>query len=598
MSIEGFDNFEHIGEGGMAVVWKAHQMSLDRTVAIKVLKAELATDPEEVADFIQEAKAAAGLKHPNIIQVYDASEQEGIYFFVMEYIAGQTVDQVLEAGPIHWKKATLIASSIAEALEYAWDKFHLIHRDIKPGNIMFDDDGTVKLADMGLAKRMDTASLAEQIQVRKLEGTPNYMSPEQAKCKDKLDFRTDMYSLGATIYNMITGKVPFGEYEQMQALEMHINGYLINPRDLVPSIPLGVVQLMTKLMMKDPSDRFANWTEAVREIKKVAAGRILITKQGKMSDSTISQPEKKASDEMVGKRTPKNTDVPTPVAVWAPVWSILGIWWIYILWSICGMPPAPSLPKPFSPEIRKPVIAVAAAPAAKLTTANTKTNGQVATPPGATNTPPEVIPSAATNATPANPSSGNMQASDEESLLLHSLKSKLADSVMSQNPGEAATLIAQERQYTHSKSFEDEISKMEEFVSAISGKGQALETAMKKLVGKDTTIRVKGADWPIIIKSVQEDGKLLVDMKSKVGSAVVLRPATVQFSQLDPMDCIRWIGPADTESKCIAVFALSLKAKDYKLALKAAERCGPFAEIFKTKIEQEAPTLQPAAQPQ
>jgi len=176
MNIEGFDNLEQIGEGGMAVVWKAHQVSLERDVAIKILKAELSADPEEVADFTREAKAAASLKHPNIIQVYDAAEQEGVYYFVMEYIAGQTAEQVLENGPLHWKKVAQIGLAIAEALDYAWNKASLIHRDVKPSNIMFDDDGTIKLADLGLAKRLDTDSLAEQIQIRKLEGTPNYMS--------------------------------------------------------------------------------------------------------------------------------------------------------------------------------------------------------------------------------------------------------------------------------------------------------------------------------------------------------------------------------------------------------------------------------------
>ncbi|MDD5521027.1 MAG: serine/threonine-protein kinase [Kiritimatiellae bacterium] len=581
MSMEGFDNFEQIGEGGMAVVWKAHQMSLDRTVAIKVLKSDLAANPEEVIDFINEAKSAASLKHPNIIQAYDAAEDEGVYYFIMEYIAGQTVSQVLQQGPIHWKKMIQIAAVIAEALEYASNKLNLIHRDIKPENIMFDDDGTIKLADLGLAKRMDTASLAAQIQVRKLEGTPNYMSPEQAKCLGKLDFRTDMYSLGATMYHMVTGRLPFAEYQQMEVLEMQIKGSLPNPRDIIPSIPLGIVQLITKLMMKDPNDRFTDWTEARREIKKVSTGRVMITKQTKLAKSTISQPEKKAADEIIGKKTPRAESMPTPIWIRVPAWSILALWWIYLVGSICNMPPVPSLPKPISPEIKKPLATVAAPPTIKPTVeASLNKNDQ------ATNV------TVATNMQPPQVASNILQASDEEKLLLHSLKLRLTECIMNQTYTEAINYITKERQYSHSVAFEEEMQKMEEYINAISEKGQVLEAAFKKKIGQDSVIRIKGNDWPVIIRSV-ENGIIKVDLKSTVGDSVILRPGSITFAQLEPMECIRWIGPADTEVKCIAIFALSYKARDHKLALKAAEKCGPFAEVFKTKIEQENPTPQP-----
>lgn len=575
MNIEGFDNLEQIGEGGMAVVWKAHQVSLERDVAIKILKAELSSDPEEVADFTREAKAAASLKHPNIIQVYDASEQEGVYYFVMEYIAGQTAEQVLENGPIHWKKVAQIGLAIAEALEYAWNKASLIHRDIKPSNIMFDDDGTIKLADLGLAKRLDTDSLAEQIQIRKLEGTPNYMSPEQARCKGKLDYRSDMYSLGATMYHMVTGKLPFEEYETMEVLGQHTSGHLPNPRDVIPMIPPGICQLISRLMMKDVSDRFSDWPEAIKELKKVVAGRILVTKQGRQADSTVSLPKKKASDELIGK-TKKVEELPTPIWISVPAWSIMAIFWGYIIFSICMLPPVPSLPKPIIPEIKKPSI-VATTPVIKAPVVAQK-NGQ--TDVNKTDTEPQK------NGDQPKPQAEGMKASDEEQLLLHSLKSKLADSIINQNYNEALTFVTQERQYSHSPNFEAEISKMEEYVNALSGKGNALEIELKKKIGQETVIKVKGVDWPMIIRSV-EDGAVKVDLKSKIGSEIKLRPGTLNLSQLDPSECIRLLGTPDTETKCITIFAMSFKAKDYKTALKAAERCGPFAEAFKARIELE-----------
>ncbi|OGV57657.1 MAG: hypothetical protein A2283_02950 [Lentisphaerae bacterium RIFOXYA12_FULL_48_11] len=575
MNIEGFDNLEQIGEGGMAVVWKAHQVSLERDVAIKILKAELSADPEEVADFTREAKAAASLKHPNIIQVYDAAEQEGVYYFVMEYIAGQTAEQVLENGPLHWKKVAQIGLAIAEALDYAWNKASLIHRDVKPSNIMFDDDGTIKLADLGLAKRLDTDSLAEQIQIRKLEGTPNYMSPEQARCKSKLDFRSDMYSLGATMYHMVTGKLPFEEYETMEVLDQHTKGHLPNPRDMLPLIPPGICQLISRLMMKDADDRYADWTEVIKELKKVIAGRILVTKQGKQADSTVSLQKKKASDELVGK-TKKVVKIPTPVWIRIPAWSILTLFWGYIIISICNLPPVPSLPKPVSTEVRKPAI-VATTPVIKASVIAHK-NGQTDV--------KKTEPEPQKNNDQPKPASDGMKASDEEQLLLHSLKSKLADSIINQNYNDALTYITQERQYSHSPNFEAEISKMEEYVNTLSGKGNALEIEMKKRIGQETVIRIKGVEWPMIIRSI-EDGSMKVDLKSKIGSEIKLRPGVLTFAQLDPAECIRLLGSPDTETKCITIFALSFKAKDYKTALKAAERCGPFSDAFKARIELE-----------
>ena len=581
MNIEGFDNLEQIGEGGMAVVWKAHQVSLERDVAIKILKAELSANPEEVADFTREAKAAASLKHPNIIQVYDAAEQEGVYYFVMEYIAGQTAEQVLENGPMHWKKVAQVGLVIAEALEYAWNKASLIHRDVKPSNIMFDDDGTVKLADLGLAKRLDTDSLAEQIQIRKLEGTPNYMSPEQARCKSKLDFRSDMYSLGATMYHMVTGKLPFEEYETMEVLDQHTKGYLSNPRDIQPLIPPGICQLISKLMMKDADDRFSDWTEAIKEFKKVIAGRILVTKQGKQADSTVRQQKKKASETLAGK-TKKAKEVPTPIWISAPAWSIMVIFWGYIVFSICRLPPVPSLPKPVITEIKKSAI-IATTPVIKAPVI-AQQNAQSDTKKAETELQ--------NNTDQPKSTSVGMKASDEEQLLLHSLKAKLVDCIINQSYNDALTYITQERQYSHSPNFEAEITKMEEYINALTGKGDALEIEMKKRIGKETVIRIKGVDWPMIIRSV-EDGAMKVDLKSKIGSEIKLRPGTLTLANLDPGEHIRLLGAPDTESKCITIFALSFKTKDYKMALKAAEGCGPFSDAFKAKIELETGQSQP-----
>jgi len=236
IKIPGFEVLEQVGEGGMAVVWKAHQVSLDRTVAIKVLKSQFTTDPDDVRAFIDEAKSAAKIKHNNLIQVHDVAEHDGLYYFVMEYINGETVGQILEReGPLQQKRALSIVLRIAEALAAAWTQSHVIHRDIKPHNIMIDDDGTVKLADLGLAKIVDSAHLSSQLHAGVIEGTPNYISPEQARCSLHTDSRTDMYSLGATLYHMLTGEMPFAGRPPLSVLQAHIEERLPNPKDFAPS---------------------------------------------------------------------------------------------------------------------------------------------------------------------------------------------------------------------------------------------------------------------------------------------------------------------------------------------------------------------------
>ena len=195
MQIPGFEMIAKLGEGGMASVWKARQLSLDRIVAIKILSSRMASDADDVQRFQFEAQSAAKLKHPGIVQVYDAACEQGIYYFVMEYVAGYTVGQWLRRkGVLPFEDALLVADGVADALGYAWSKAGIIHCDIKPENVMIDADGTVKVADLGLARTIRT--MGAQAEIADIMGTPAFISPEQAEGRQDLDCRTDIYSLG------------------------------------------------------------------------------------------------------------------------------------------------------------------------------------------------------------------------------------------------------------------------------------------------------------------------------------------------------------------------------------------------------------------
>lgn len=271
MQLPGFEVIEKLGQGGMATVWKARQISLDRVVAIKILSSRLASAKEDVDMFQKEAQQAAKLKHPGIIQVYDANAYQGLYYFVMEYVAGYTVgDWIRRKGVLPEKDVLLVAECVADALEYAWDTARMIHCDIKPDNVIIDADGTVKIADLGLARTI--SAMTEEGEVEEVMGTPAYISPEQAMGKTDMDYRADIYSLGAMLYHLATGKLLFEGYPDDQVMEMQVSGVVDDALDLNPGLSKPLCWLLEKMLAKEPDWRPANWQEVRKDVDRVKKG--------------------------------------------------------------------------------------------------------------------------------------------------------------------------------------------------------------------------------------------------------------------------------------------------------------------------------------
>ncbi|MDD4735380.1 MAG: serine/threonine-protein kinase [Kiritimatiellae bacterium] len=271
--IEGFELIEKLGEGGMGAVYKARQISLDRMVAIKILPRHVVQDSDSVERFLIEARIAAALKHNNIIQVYEAGQSGEDYFFVMEWVTGYTVAEWVErSGRLSETDALLVAESVADALAYAWEKAWIVHGDIKPANIMVDGDGTIKLADFlaltppGGAERPE--SLREHV-----VGTPNYMSPEQARGVGTLDFHTDIYALGAVLYHLVTGCMPFErEPAPRETMRKQITDFIPDPQELTPELSEGCAWLIEKMMVKNARLRYGSWQELLEDVRRVKQG--------------------------------------------------------------------------------------------------------------------------------------------------------------------------------------------------------------------------------------------------------------------------------------------------------------------------------------
>ncbi|MBM3892077.1 MAG: serine/threonine protein kinase, partial [Verrucomicrobia bacterium] len=240
-----FEIIEKTGEGGMGAVYRAVQTSLNRAVAVKLLPESLAKNKAFVERFHREARAAAVLSHPNLIQVYDAGEQDGMHYFAMEFVEGESLGAKVEReGPMAEQTAVAIAMCVAAALNHAWTRAKLIHRDIKPRNIMLTPDGMVKVCDLGLAK---IAGEDSNLTVSgTMMGTPHFIAPEQARGDSDIDTRADIYSLGASLYYLVTGKPPYDADSSMSVMYKHIHDPLPDPRELTPALSDGVVRIICK----------------------------------------------------------------------------------------------------------------------------------------------------------------------------------------------------------------------------------------------------------------------------------------------------------------------------------------------------------------
>lgn len=266
--VAGFEIEEELGRGAMGIVYQARQTNLDREVAIKILSDDSASDEVYVERFFREARAAASLSHPNVVQAYDAGvTEDGIYYFVMEKITGENLELVLNnVGPLNIPQALDVFISVANALSYAWTRNQLSHGDIKPENIIMRLNGKVKLADFGLARRAKDPELANE----DIRATPAYAPPEIINGdKDVPGFKSDMYSFGATAYHILIGHEPFVGTDPMKVCAMQLSEIQTPLSELNPNIPKRLSDLVDTLMRKDPAERPASWSDVVDELKAI-----------------------------------------------------------------------------------------------------------------------------------------------------------------------------------------------------------------------------------------------------------------------------------------------------------------------------------------
>ena len=273
LDIPGYQIMERLGRGSMGAVYKAKQISVDRVVAVKVLLDSLAQNKEFIKRFEREAKIAAKLSHNNVVNAIDAGEASGRFFFVMEYVEGLTIKDHLEKNKVFdEKEAIRIVLAVAEALKHAGHR-GLIHRDVKPENVILTADGGVKLADLGLARLTDDEKwgLAE---AGMAIGTPYYISPEQVRGQTDIDIRADIYSLGATFYHMVTGRVPYGGDNPSEVMRKHVDPrvQLVPPDHLNTRLSSGLGMVIETMLSKNREHRYSTPDDLILDLKCLIQG--------------------------------------------------------------------------------------------------------------------------------------------------------------------------------------------------------------------------------------------------------------------------------------------------------------------------------------
>ncbi|RMG12543.1 MAG: serine/threonine protein kinase, partial [Planctomycetota bacterium] len=309
--VAGFSLVRALGAGGMGKVFLARQKSLDRLVALKVLQPKLASDQEFLSRFHREAKAAALFQHPNVAAVIDAGQdpRSGVHYIAFEFVDGGSLEDLLRKQPrLPEEQALFIARGMAQALAYAESK-GLVHRDVKPDNILLSTDGTPKLADLGLAKQAADPG-ANLTQTGVVMGTPLYMAPEQALGEEPLDVRADIYALGLCLWRMLTGIMPFdedGTSSSLAILTKHINEDLPDVRSRAPHVSEDTATLLLGMTARDRADRYRHAAALAKDIDRLLAGEAPLGPNGGCETTVSFDAVPRSEQSASSRRTPAKT---------------------------------------------------------------------------------------------------------------------------------------------------------------------------------------------------------------------------------------------------------------------------------------------------
>lgn len=309
--LSGFDFLQKLGEGGMSTVWKATDRATGQLVAVKVLNPELTTNPEDLALFQAEARVLSTINHPGIVKSYNLSQEQGLWYYTMEYVDGYTFGALLERKQhLSESDCLLICESVAVALDYAWNEFGIVHCDLKPENLMINTDGVIKVMDLGLCHTFAYLKDGRQDVPDQVMGTPAYISPEQIYGDVELDCRSDIYSLAASLYHLATGRVLFPGLDSEEMMRAHCSEtkQARDARCYRPALSEGFCQLLDVMLVKNRDARIASWRDIYTMCLDIERG-ILFKPRGTAPSSMALLPPSQSANV---SNSPRLSAVPEP----------------------------------------------------------------------------------------------------------------------------------------------------------------------------------------------------------------------------------------------------------------------------------------------
>ncbi|GAB4156962.1 MAG: hypothetical protein Tsb009_34020 [Planctomycetaceae bacterium] len=355
-----------LGSGGMGTVYLAEDPENKRDVALKILSRDKALNPGLVKRFRMEAESASQLKHENIVLIYDAGEADGYLYIALEYVKGTDVSQLIkQKGPLPIRRSLEIIKQVTRALDHAFRQ-GIVHRDIKPSNMLIKRDGTVKLADMGLARSVDETLDSGLTRVGTTVGTVDYMAPEQARDSKSADVRSDIYSLGCAWYHMLTGQAPFPKGSITNKLYAHMAKPRPDPRKINERIPESIANTVRRMMSRSPKDRFQTPAELLDHLERLssrpdpssvsfvsALSEVVDSSPKTEHDQPPQQNERSTSNPSRFRRKRRapirNSEALSVFAIlFGGLLILLLLWWLIVLMFPAATPDSESRPSPFS----------------------------------------------------------------------------------------------------------------------------------------------------------------------------------------------------------------------------------------------------------
>lgn len=595
--IQGLQCVALLTQGDLVATWKAVQESLQREVEVRI--AQPGADHDQVVHFLDISRMIARLSHPHLAQIHDVVTGPEATYVVMEHVAGASLAEMAAGtGPLKSSQVLPLAEQLASAIDHAWTQAQIVFRNLKPQNIRVNSRGILKLSEFSLAVHVAGGVDPTVIDKGMVVGTPHYVSPEQARADADIDTRSDMYAFGAILYYLVTGTAPFEGKDQHEIFEKQISGQIPHPRTLSPSLPLPLCQLIARLMMKSPSERYANWTDILADIRRLQSGKGIVRPPATMAGSTVAPLAGSVGD---AERPLKVRARQTAAAVRGAqsaerrggrhflLWLLMALWFAWLanarLDNPLGLPQQVMLELP---EIAFPTSWLPSRPAAdeaagSIDAAKTAEAAGTVDTAGTAGTAEPAGTAATAEATVVTGGAAGTAETAEPAAAARTVAAAASDAPSAAIP---PAVLARAAAALRTDGVPGAIRVLEEAgavadpmrraLESLPSTAALLEEGLRAQTGKEIVIRHMGRERRIITARVA-DGELAAAFLSDGGS----RPITLRLDSLDAAEQLRWLPAARTPAEHAVHGILALQSGNTASLREHQDAAGILAPLFR-----------------